>query len=162
VAQLKQEIGGRILEVLNRVKAERNTPDAEGRFGKVGFAKSLGIDPSQFSRILKGESEPTLQNLLELSTKYGVDLNWLVCGKKIYDTMQTPFFVNEPEVEIEKSGASQQPDHLLTQLKKQIDDLKINSDRLFEHLVAPDEENADRPGLFQDLSKGKNQKVDKP
>lgn len=50
------------------------------------FALQNGIDPSQFAKAMKGVKTLGMERLIELSTKYNVDLKWLVSG----DDASTP------------------------------------------------------------------------
>jgi transcriptional regulator with XRE-family HTH domain len=119
VNELNEQIGGRLLTVLNRYKTEWNSVESNKRFGKVEFARSINVDPSQFSKILKGAAGLSLESLLEISSKYAVDLNWLITGK-------------------EKSGSLDgMPDsEVLTQLKKDVKVLLASLQRLDEKLPA--------------------------
>jgi transcriptional regulator with XRE-family HTH domain len=42
------------------------------------FAASLGIDRGQYSRIEKGELNFTVQHLRELTSQYGISIDWLL------------------------------------------------------------------------------------
>ncbi len=44
------------------------------------FASSIGLDPSQYARIEKGSANLTTDKLKDLSSIYGLSINWLVAG----------------------------------------------------------------------------------
>lgn len=48
---------------------------------KIQISSLMGVDNSQYTRIESGKLQPTLNHLMELNSKLGVDLNWLINGK---------------------------------------------------------------------------------
>lgn len=44
------------------------------------FAQLLGVSQSQYSKYERGETEPSLEILVKLGTRFGKSLDWLVLG----------------------------------------------------------------------------------
>jgi transcriptional regulator with XRE-family HTH domain len=59
-----------------RIKEIRKLKSMSGR----DFAMSIGIDNSQYSKIESGKLMPTIQHLMEISSKYNVSIDWLLTG----------------------------------------------------------------------------------
>lgn len=135
----EQTIGRRLVILLSELK-----------LGITEFASSIGMDGSQFGKILSGKLNITLKQVLEISSKYKVRTGWLIEG-------EAPIYKNE------KSGSWEPDIDLLTLMKKQINDLKINSDRLFSHMSEQSSENADLDLHYpsEDLAEGKKKKAGK-
>jgi transcriptional regulator with XRE-family HTH domain len=119
--------------------------------GGAVIAKAIGLDQSQYSKIKRRKIGITLKQVMEISSKFGVRTGWLIEG-------ELPIYRNE------KSGSLGEPDiDLLTLMKKQTDDLKINFDRLFSHMSEHSSENADQDLLYpsDDLTEDKKKKAGK-
>lgn len=112
------------------------------------FARSIHMDQSQFSKIKNDKMGITLKQVMEISSIHAVRSGWLIEGE-------------EPILK-GKSDPVKEPDNLLIQLKRQIDELKTNSDKLFERLSEQDEGTQDPDYPFVDFAKGKSQKAGKP
>ncbi len=54
---------------------------AKKKLSQKRLASILMIDPSQFSKIVNGKLQPTLPQLMELSSTIQVSLDWLCFGK---------------------------------------------------------------------------------
>lgn len=63
------------------------------------FATGLGMKQDNYAKIETGKVNPTLKTLIVLHNKYGINLNWLICGSgkmKLTENVQTNI-VNEPK-----------------------------------------------------------------
>lgn len=113
------------------------------------FAASVNIDRSQFGRILRGQLNITLKQLLEISSLYKVRCGWLLD--------------DEPPVYKEKSGSLEKPDQqLLTQLRKEIDVLKASLLRLSDLVPSVQEESLDREVTYDQKASDKTRSTGKP
>lgn len=70
VNQIDIEVGRRISQLVeaNNVAARQ-------------VALAIGMDPSQFAKILKGTAAISLEKLVDISSKYNVDIKWLLTGR---------------------------------------------------------------------------------
>lgn len=110
------------IEIGKRIKAVQ----AKKGISSSAMASEIEAHPAFLNKIELGKkplSERYLEALLE---KYSVNPIWVLFG---VGEMFRPF-------SIEKSGSFEPDIHLLTQLKKQVDDLKTN----FDKLVLPPQE----------------------
>lgn len=119
------------------------------------FALALKADVSYWGKVESGEKPISEKYMQVLRDEHNVNLVWLLFG------------VGEkfgPIGTKEKSGNQKLPDlDLLTQMKKQADDLKSNFDKLFSQVPELSKENED-PGLLfpnVDLAGGKKKKAGK-
>jgi transcriptional regulator with XRE-family HTH domain len=65
------------------------------------FATNLGMKQDNYAKIETGKVNPTLKTLIVLHNKYGINLNWLICGSgkmKLTENVNTNY-VNEPPPE---------------------------------------------------------------
>jgi transcriptional regulator with XRE-family HTH domain len=62
-------IGGRIKQV--RKLAELN---------QVAFAQAIGISQGTLSELESNKFYPSVETLIQLHRKFGVDLNWIILG----------------------------------------------------------------------------------
>ena len=70
VSQVDIEVGKRLTTLIKKLD------DINSR----QFAISIGIDPSQFSKIQKGAAAISLAKVVEISSKYNVNITWLIQG----------------------------------------------------------------------------------
>jgi transcriptional regulator with XRE-family HTH domain len=107
---------------------------SELKLGKTEFAESINVDGGQWGKVLRGKMKPTLVQILEISSKYGIRTGWIIEGEP-------------PIYKKEKSGSFEPDIDLLTLMKKQVDDLKVNFDTLFLPLTEQPKEtsNLDYP-----------------
>jgi transcriptional regulator with XRE-family HTH domain len=112
------------------------------------FAATVHIDRSQFGRILRGQLNITLKQVMEISSLYSVRAGWLLEGEgPIYKT--------------EKSDSYKLPDlNLLTQLKEQIDQL-ISLHKPSVSAEVPNEENVNQGAAYSGFERDKNPSFDK-
>jgi len=129
----------------------------EGRLNKIvedsnlniqEFAERIGVDRGQFGKVLKGTMGNTLKQILEISSQFGVRTGWILEGE-------------EPMHTKEKSGAFQLPDSLLTQLRNEIETLKINLQRISDLVPLEQEESSFQEVTFSRSPLGKTQKTGK-
>lgn len=78
VNQIDIEVGKRINDLIDSRK------DLSSR----QFALSIGMDPSQFAKIVKGVAAISLEKLVEISSKYEVSVEWLVTGVTVEERFQ--------------------------------------------------------------------------
>lgn len=71
VNQIDIEVGQRINQL---IESQENLSSRQ-------FAISIGMDPSQFAKIVKGIAAISLEKLVEISSKYNVSIEWLVTGE---------------------------------------------------------------------------------
>lgn len=123
VNQIDIEVGQRINDVL---EAQQNLSSRQ-------FALSIGMDPSQFAKIIKGIAAISLEKLVEISSKYDVSIEWLITGEeKVQDQFQEPGAVYQ-----KTTGTIEMPADLLTLVKQQIRDLQTSLQTLDENLILP-------------------------
>ncbi|WP_138755502.1 helix-turn-helix domain-containing protein [Paenibacillus sinopodophylli] len=49
---------------------------------QVSFVQSLGISQGTLSELEKNKFNPSVETIIQLYEKFGVDLNWLLLGEK--------------------------------------------------------------------------------
>jgi hypothetical protein len=84
----------------------------EIKMGKRDFSNSIGINESQFTRMVKGTSGISPKVVFDVSSKYNVSYEWLMEG-------------NGEIFAKEKSGPVKKPD-LLTQIENYADGILIS------------------------------------
>lgn len=119
----------------------------ELKLGKTEFAESIEVDGGQWGKVLKGNMNATLKQILDITSKYGVRSGWLIDGEG-------------PIYKKQKSGSVEKPD-LQAQIKKQIDELRINFDTFVESLPAHASETHERKRVFEKLTADKPRKAGK-
>jgi phage repressor protein C with HTH and peptisase S24 domain len=124
--------------IIERIKLLRK--QYAGSRGKSKFARALGISPSTYS-YYESSRVPQIPVLLKISEVTGVDLDWLLTGRKA-----------------EKNFASGPNKPLLEQL----DDLLSNNPELAEPVQAFVELLCEKKGLQKRLSEIKSAKVARP
>jgi transcriptional regulator with XRE-family HTH domain len=135
VNQLDIEVGKRINEVI----------ESQDNVSSRQFALSIGMDPSQFAKIIKGSAAISLEKLVEISSKYNVSIEWLITGGE-----DEKLHLNEGHPGYQKNtGTLEMPADLLTLVKKQIKDLQTSLQTLDENLILP----AD-PGITDPRAEG--------
>lgn len=140
INQLDKEIGERITLLIQEL-------NSQGKMNYGEFSSALGLDPSHFSRIRKGEAGLPKEGLIAISSKFGADINWLLTGSG--------------NMFKEKSGPSQEPDlNLLTQIRDQIS-LYLNLHKPSISAEVPIEENVNQGAAFSAIVRGKSRKSDK-
>jgi transcriptional regulator with XRE-family HTH domain len=113
------------------------------------FAVDIHMDRGQFGKVLNGKMGITLKQLVEISSRYGVRTGWLIDGEL-------------PMGKKEKPGSFEPDLQLLTQIRKQVDELKVNFDTLFEPPKEPSKETSNLHYPNVDLTRqGKHRKVGK-
>jgi transcriptional regulator with XRE-family HTH domain len=100
--QFKKEVGKRIQLLIQ-----------EWGLNNLSFGKLVGVDNSTVGKMAKGEKPPTLDMALELFSKKEISTDWFLFGK------------GEKYVQ-EKSGPSQEPDYLLTQIENHAQSIIIS------------------------------------
>ncbi|MDR1403274.1 MAG: helix-turn-helix domain-containing protein, partial [Tannerellaceae bacterium] len=51
------------------------------KLSKKDFALRIGIDNSQYGKIESGKLTPTIQQLMEISSKFNISTDWLLFGQ---------------------------------------------------------------------------------
>jgi len=51
------------------------------KMNKKEFSSFINIDNSQYTKIEQGKISPTLSQLVEISSKFRISLNWLIAGE---------------------------------------------------------------------------------
>ncbi|AMA48956.1 helix-turn-helix domain-containing protein [Flavobacterium covae] len=54
------------------------------------FSALIGVDNSQFSKIEQGKLQPTLTQIMEISSKFEVSLDWICFGKIVVNSDLDP------------------------------------------------------------------------
>jgi transcriptional regulator with XRE-family HTH domain len=124
--------------IIERIKLLRT--QNSGIRGKSKFARALGISPSTYS-YYEHDRVPPITVLLKISEVTGVDLDWLLTGRKTEKTFA--FGSNKP-------------------LLEQLDDLLTNSPELAEPVLAFVELLCEKKGLQKELSEAKAAKANRP
>jgi transcriptional regulator with XRE-family HTH domain len=107
-SQLDIEIGERLTELIGFVV------DGTSR----QLALRLNMDASQLKKIEKGIRGLTVEKAVEISTIYGISLNWLLRG------------VGDKFIEKEKPGPYQEPDLLTLVVKQEIEKMQLSLETL--------------------------------
>jgi len=124
--------------IIERIKLLRK--QHAGDRGKSKFARTLGISPSSYS-YYESNRVPPITVLLKISEVTGVDLDWLLTGRKI-----------------EKKSASG-PNKLLLE---QLDNLLTDSPELAQAVLAFVELLCEKKGLQKELSEVQPAKIARP
>jgi len=90
------------------------------------FAKGLEMKQDNYAKIETGKVKPTLKTLIILHNKYGINLNWLICGSgkmKLTESVNTNV-VNEPPSDYGLKAAYEAQKELLKYKDEEIARLK--------------------------------------
>lgn len=77
----------------NRIKELRLL----AKYNQKDFSSIIGVDNSQYSKIERGVLMPTLEHLMEISSKLNISLDWLILGK---ESDGSTIIDNRPIIEI--------------------------------------------------------------
>jgi transcriptional regulator with XRE-family HTH domain len=112
-------------------------------------SKHLGVQRTQFGRIINGKLNPTLQQVCAISSHYNSSVAWIVEGEgSVYKK--------------EKSGALQQPDQILVaQLKREIEVMRASLLRLADLVPSEQEENSGQEVTYDQSPTDKTQSTGK-
>ena len=96
------------------------------------FSNTIRVDNSQFSKIESGKLQPTIQQLMDISSHYGVSMDWLCFG----NTEATTNYKSEPSnkhyqelAEARKAIIEYQKEEI-DQLKKSLEKLEKNKEQV--------------------------------
>lgn len=132
--QLDNKIAKRIGELVAILKEQKGY-NYKDKMNNGIFARSIGIDPSQFSKVKTGEISVTLKQILEISSIYGVRAGWIIKG-------EMPVFEHEIDINVAKSELS--VNISLSGKKQEIEEIKLSLSRLLK--VANASQDQDQPG----------------
>jgi transcriptional regulator with XRE-family HTH domain len=107
VNQIDIEVGQRINELI----------ESQDNVSSRQFAMSIGMDPSQFAKIVKGIAAISLEKLVEISSKYQVSIEWLVTGEM---TEEKHAFAEGEAGYIKEPAPVKMPVEVLVLLKNEI------------------------------------------
>ncbi|MDR2130990.1 MAG: helix-turn-helix domain-containing protein [Odoribacteraceae bacterium] len=65
------------MDIHIRIKELRKSQSLSGK----EFSREIGIDNSQYSKIESGKLTPTIQQLMVISSKFNISIDWLLTGK---------------------------------------------------------------------------------
>lgn len=116
---------GERLKFLIQELKEKGVVTGDGKMNSGSFAISIGVDPSQFSRVTKEEIGLTLNQLLKISEIYEVRTGWLLEG-------EMPVF----KVYENETGAAATPDHAVLS-KEQLEMVRVSLEKLNQVFSAP-------------------------
>lgn len=117
VNQLDIDVGKRINQV---IESQENVSSRQ-------FAISIGMDPSQFAKIVKGYAAISLEKLVEISSKYDVSIEWLITGKMKEE--QFEMAEGDPGYKT-KPAPGEMPEDLLSLLKTEVFVIQSSLDKL--------------------------------
>lgn len=64
------------MEVNHRIRELRESKD----MNKSEFSSLIGVDSSQYSKVESGKLQPTINMLMEISSRFSVSIDWLLKG----------------------------------------------------------------------------------
>jgi transcriptional regulator with XRE-family HTH domain len=121
-------IGLRIKEL----RAKKNCKQKE-------FAEIFNIDSSTLSKIEQGKMQPTLQFLMEISSKLEVSVDWILTGKG--ELYQSEMVIEEPKERYGNNNLTLD----LSSFKDQLDRIEKQNLEIIDRL--------ERPQLVEDIKK---------
>ncbi len=92
------------------------------------FSSTIKVDNSQFSKIESGKVQPTIQQLMDISSNYGVSMDWLCFGNNQVTADDKSIACNQNYKELadaRKDIIDYQKEEI-DQLKKALDQFKGN------------------------------------
>lgn len=140
----------RLTQLIGILK-EHHILNKEGKMNSGVFADSIGLDPSQFSKIKSGEVGITLEKIMEISSIYNVSIEWMITGKG--EALQTSsLLVNDPVATYKTTGTEVPADTLL-KVREELIVMRLSFDRLLKIVgVQPGKDIPEDPQAKEDLS----------
>jgi hypothetical protein len=136
--QIDLTIGNRLQELIETLKKE-GFADAKGKMNSGVFAESVGIDPSQFSKMKSGDVGITLEQILEISSIYNVSMEWIIAGSGPVFKSST-LSINEDDPGYQKTtGTHGIPADVLTLLQEEVSTMQVSLERIAKVVGVPDE-----------------------
>ncbi|WP_294963441.1 helix-turn-helix transcriptional regulator [uncultured Flavobacterium sp.] len=104
-----------------RIKELRKRKD----ISQKDFSNTIRVDNSQFSKIEAGKLQPTLQQLMDICSNFGVTMDWLCFGSNEAETKGKKEDDDESYKELAEARKA-----IIEYQKEEINQLKMDLERL--------------------------------
>jgi transcriptional regulator with XRE-family HTH domain len=118
------------MDIALRIKELRKL----NKMSQKDFGNSIGLDDSQLSKIERGILQPTLNQIMELSSIYKTTTDWLLLGKT--EDKMTMSNVDFKDLALARLEIIDFQKEKINSLKEQLSELKYNQNPIILDRVA--------------------------